>query len=121
MPGGRRQSGINGRRRSGPGMVAKVAHQPEDILGNKAANGTARIDADDDLAGRVEDKPGGLEVDRVGLTNASVRPAMAAASALCPSGKVRPCSEMNFGVTCSSSTHRAATWTPASAREPRAR
>src|SRR5215510_11136950 len=42
------------------------------------------------------------------LTNAPVRAATARASALCPSGKVRPCLAVNCAVVFSSSTHSAA-------------
>src|ERR1700739_3055648 len=50
------------------------------------------------------------------LTNAPVSPATARASALCPTGKVRPCLAISSAVVGSSSTDRAATLTPAPAR-----
>src|SRR4029077_14549913 len=55
------------------------------------------------------------------LTNAPVSSETARASALCPSGKVRPCLAVNSAVVCSSSTQSAATWMPAWFRESPAR
>src|SRR5262252_8058451 len=55
------------------------------------------------------------------LTNAPVSAATARASALCPSGKVRPCLAVNSVVDFSSSTQSAATRVPAWVRESPAR
>ena len=46
-------------------MLPYVAHQPGDVVGHQPADGPAGVDADHDLARRVEDEAGGLQVDRI--------------------------------------------------------
>jgi len=52
------------------------------------------------------------------LTNAPVRQATPTASALCPTGKVRPCLAISSAVVASPSADRATTLIPVSARLP---
>jgi hypothetical protein len=53
------------RRRRRCGVLAQVADQADDILGDEPANGAAGVDADHHTPGRVEDEPGGLQEERV--------------------------------------------------------
>ena len=46
-------------------MLPYVAQQPGDVIGHQPADGPAGVDADHDLARRVEDEAGGLQVHRV--------------------------------------------------------
>ncbi len=48
-------------------MLAQVADEAGDVVGDEAANGAGGVDADDDGAGGVEDEAGGLEIDGVGV------------------------------------------------------
>ena len=47
------------------GVLADVAHQPGDIVRDQPADGPAGVDADHDLAGRVEHEAGGLQINRL--------------------------------------------------------
>ena len=47
------------------GVLAYIAHQPGDVVGDQPADGPAGVDADHDLACRVQDEAGGLQVHRV--------------------------------------------------------
>jgi hypothetical protein len=47
-------------------MLAYIAHQPGNVLGDEPADGAAGVDADHDLARRVEHEPGGLQVHGAG-------------------------------------------------------
>ena len=47
------------------GVLPDVAHQPGNVVGDQPADGAAGVDADHDLARRVEDEAGGLQVYRV--------------------------------------------------------
>ena len=51
--------------RRGRGVLPHVTHQPGDVVGDQPADGSAGVDADHDLARRVEDEAGGLQVHRV--------------------------------------------------------
>jgi catechol 2,3-dioxygenase-like lactoylglutathione lyase family enzyme len=50
--------------RRGRGVLPYVAHQPGDLVGDQPADGPAVADADHDLARRLEDGSGGLQVPR---------------------------------------------------------
>lgn len=51
--------------RSGGRVLSDVPDQANDILGDKPPDGTAGVDAHDNVASRAEDETGRLEVDRV--------------------------------------------------------
>ena len=53
----RAAAAVTGLRRS-RGVLAHVAHQPGNVVGNQPADGPARVDADHDLARRVEGEAG---------------------------------------------------------------
>ena len=72
--------------------VAQVADQADDVLGHEPPDRAGGVDADDHLRrpGRARSRwTAGTR--RSGSTNAPVAAETAAASALCPTGKVRPC------------------------------
>jgi len=46
-------------------VPAHVAHEPTDVVGDQPADGPAGVGADQDLARRVQDEAGGLQVHRV--------------------------------------------------------
>jgi catechol 2,3-dioxygenase-like lactoylglutathione lyase family enzyme len=56
------------------GLPAHVAHQPGDVLGDQPADRPAGVDADHDLARRVEDEAGGLQVHRVRINEGTGQP-----------------------------------------------
>jgi hypothetical protein len=46
-------------------MLAQVADQAYDVLGNEPPDGAAAVDADHDAPGRAENKAGGSREERV--------------------------------------------------------
>jgi hypothetical protein len=102
-------------------VLTEVADQPGHILGDQPTDGPAGVHADYDVAIRVEHEPGGLQVDRFGLTNAPVSSATARASAPKPTGKARLSLSISATVVASSSTDRAATRIRSSSSGPEIR
>jgi len=62
-------------------VLAQVADQADDVLGDEPADGAAEVHTDEDPVGGVEHESGRLQVPRVGLTKTPVMAAMASASA----------------------------------------
>ena len=48
-------------------MVAQVADQAHDVLGDEPPDGAARVDANDDASAGVEHEPRGLQIYGVGV------------------------------------------------------
>src|SRR5579862_1951757 len=53
---------------AGPSVLAQVADQADDVLGDEPADGAAEVHTDEDPVGGVEHESGRLQVPRVGLT-----------------------------------------------------
>ena len=66
-------------------MVAEVADQTGDVVGDKPSDGAVGVHADDPAAG-AEHEAGGLKVLRVVVDEGPVAAATARASALWPTG-----------------------------------
>ena len=59
---------------SGCGVFTQVADQADHVLGDEPADGAAGVHADHDLAGRVEDEPGGLQEAPAGVDERAGEP-----------------------------------------------
>src|SRR5690242_4171462 len=94
---------------AGLGVFAQVADEADDVLRDEPPDGAAGVHAAHDPAVGVQHEAGRLQEGRVGLTNAPVASATAAASALWPTGNRRPCRVIRSRVVASSSTDSART------------
>jgi hypothetical protein len=65
---------------TGCGVLAQVADQADDVLRNEPSDGAAGVDADHDVPGRVENKPGRLQEERVVVDESPGRPCNGAAA-----------------------------------------
>ena len=97
-------------------MIAQVADEADHIVGYQAADSPRGVDADHHLAVGLRTNPVDWRNPRSGSTNTPVAAEMALASAEWPTGNVRPCLATSSAVVASSSTERATTLAPTSAR-----
>ena len=87
------------------GMLAQVADEAGDVVGNQASDRAGGVHADDDASVRVEYEPGRLQVRRVLVDERSGQLGDARSmSALCPTGNVRRCLSMRAAVSDGPST-----------------